>query len=117
MQHTTLTGERWQSFTRDQQLLMIANEMNRAAKLLAPRDRQRLLASFERVLQLVDLTIGARLRPGLCRELLRWRDLVAEMYISPEVQPEWHQQVFRALLLLTPATARQIPFLLLDGPA
>ena len=37
-QHATLTPERWRQFTLDQQLLMIANEMNRASKLLKPGD-------------------------------------------------------------------------------
>ena len=42
MQHASLTLERWAAFPRDEQLLMIANEMNRASKLLAPQDESRL---------------------------------------------------------------------------
>jgi len=111
VQHASLTVERWQQFTRDQQLLMIANEMNRGAKLQDSQDRGRLTAAYERVLSLVDLTIETRPRHGLCRELLRWRDLVAELYVSPTAGPRQHGQVFRALLELVPATARQIPLL------
>ena len=112
MQHGSLTDQRWSAFTRDQQLLMIANEMNRGSKLFAPRDRPRLTAAYERTLRLLDLTVETRPRHGLCRELLRWRDLVAELYVSPAPDPARHSQVFRALLQLVPATARQIPFLL-----
>jgi hypothetical protein len=36
---------------------MIANEMNRASKLLAPEDRERLRGSYERTLALANLTI------------------------------------------------------------
>ena len=36
---------------------MIANEMNRASKLLAPQDRERLRGSYERILALANLTI------------------------------------------------------------
>ena len=40
-QHAGRTLERWAGFTSDQHLLMIANELNRAAKLMAPEDRER----------------------------------------------------------------------------
>ena len=112
MQHASLTIQRWLTFTRDQQLLMIANEMNRASKLLAQQDLPRLAAGYERVLRLVDLTVETRPRRGLCRELLRWRDLVAELYVSQDFDATRHRQIFYALLRLVPATALQIPFLL-----
>ena len=82
MQHATLTLERWAAFPRDEQLLMIANEMNRASKLLAPQDESRLTKAYERTLQLTDLTVAARPARGLTRELLRWRDLIAQLYVS-----------------------------------
>ena len=49
-QHASLGPERWARFTLDQQILMIANEMNRAAKLMAPEERGRLRHAYERVL-------------------------------------------------------------------
>ena len=51
-QHSGISPERWASYPRAQQLLMIANEMNRASRLFGPEDRERLLASYERVLAL-----------------------------------------------------------------
>ena len=110
-QHTGLSPERWSAFGVDQQVLMIANEMHRASKLFGPGDGERLLGSYERVLRLADLTIEVRSRPGLRRELLRWRDLVAELYIAPGPDPAAHAAALRALLLLSPAAARQIPLL------
>jgi hypothetical protein len=44
-QHASLTPERWAGFGRDQQILMIANEMNRASRLFGADDRGR-LATF-----------------------------------------------------------------------
>jgi hypothetical protein len=112
-QHASLSPERWSAFSRDQQILMIGNEMNRATRLLRLTDRPGLLLSYERVLRLVDLTVEVQTGYGLRRELLRWRDLIAEMYIQPELPaPEQHAAVFRALLQLTPEAARQIPFVL-----
>ena len=121
VQHGGLTVERWARFSIDQQLLMIANEMHRAGKLYEPADREFLAGSLERVLRLVDLTVSARPRRALLRELLRWRDLVAALYLtccpsnkrlieagSPR---EEHRAALRALLLLSPVAAAQIPLI------
>ncbi|MFY9821947.1 MAG: hypothetical protein WAM82_11225 [Thermoanaerobaculia bacterium] len=111
-QHASLSPERWAAFSRDQQILMIGNEMNRASRLIRLADRPGLLRAYERVLRLVDLTVEVQTAYGLRRELLRWRDLIAEMFISPEVDPDQHAAAFRALLQLTPVSARQIPLIL-----
>jgi hypothetical protein len=113
-QHASLTLDRWSRFSRDQQVLMIANEMNRAGQLFGPGDRARLANAYERVLRLADLTVEAQASRSLRRELLRWRELAAALYLEPD--EESHQALFRALLLLTPAGARQVPLLLGEGP-
>jgi hypothetical protein len=110
-QHASLTEERWSAFSLDQQVLMIGNEMNRARKLMAPEDRQRLQYCYERVLRLVDLTIRVHQRPTLWRELLRWRDLIAELYIAAESRPQDHDAAFRCLLTFTPVAYQQISLL------
>jgi len=109
--HAGLTAERWAGFTLDQQALMVANEMNRAAKLTAPADVERLRSAYARALELTDLTITTRSEPGLRRELLRWRDLVAALYAAPAADAVAHAAALRALLRFTPAAARQIPLL------
>lgn len=107
-QHSTLDPARWARFDLDQQILMIANEMNRAAKLMAPADHDRRLGSYARALQLVDLTVATRSRHGLRREMLRWRDLVARLCVTTEADPEAHAAALRCLLRFTPVAARQI---------
>jgi hypothetical protein len=124
-QHGSLTAERWATFALDQQILMIANEMHRAGKLLAPEDRDRLMNAYERVLRLTDLTIEVQPKPTLRRELLRWRDLVADLYvanrrgfrgrISPE-RARAHRAALRCLLQFTPTASRQIPLVLPSSP-
>jgi hypothetical protein len=111
-QHASLSPERWSRFRLGQQILMIGNEMNRAARLLRPEDRPSLALAYERVLRLVDLTVEVQSRPTLRRELLRWRDLVAELYVGSDPDPIAHAAAFRSLLQLTPEAARQIPFVL-----
>jgi len=115
IQHAGLTLERWSSFTLDQQILMIGNEMNRAGKLTKPGDGERRASAYERALYLTDLTIEAHRRPALRRELLRWRDLIAVLFLEREPRPLDHKSAFRALLLFTPEAARQIPHVLGGG--
>ncbi len=109
-QHASLSPERWARFSFAQRLLMIANEMNRASKLFEPGDGDRLRAGYERVLALADLTIQVPDRRQRRRELLRWRDLIAALYIAPAPDPHGHGAAFRALLQFHAETWRQLPY-------
>jgi pantothenate kinase len=111
-QHGSLSPERWAAFSRDQQLLMIANEMNRASSLTDAANLASFRRCYERVLRLVDLTVEVNASSALRRELLRWRELAAAIFIAPGPSLAEHRELFRALLLLNPQAAKQIPFVL-----
>ena len=113
-QHTGLDAERWGAFDIDQQILMIANEMNRACRAVERGEVDGTRRGYERVLRLVDLTVDGGPRPALLRELLRWRDLIADLYGSSRTEARLHRTAFRALLQLRPESAKQIPLLLRD---
>ena len=108
-QHAGLTEERWARFTRDQQVLMIANEMNRGRGLMTPDTAVLRAQSYERVLRLVDLTVAIQTKPTFRRELLRLRDLVAELYIAEAPDARGHDEALVALLRLTAEAGKQIP--------
>ena len=76
-----------------------------------------LALAYERVLRLVDLTVEVQSGRNLRRELLRWRDLIAELYLRPDHDPAAHAAAFRCLLLFTPVAARQIPHVLAGSRA
>lgn len=113
-QHAGMSDARWARFDIEQQLLMIANEMHRTTRLLDDADGEARRRGYERTLRLTDLTVAACPRAALRRELLRWRDLVAAAYVDPEADPSGHRSAMRALLLLHPAAAEQIPYVLGD---
>ena len=110
-QHAGLTEERWSTFDLDRQVLMIANEMNRIRRL-PDGDVDARRRAYERVLRLTDLTLGTSDRRGMLRELARWRELVASLYLDEAPDAEGHRTAFRALLRLRPEASRQIPILL-----
>lgn len=107
-QHSSLSPERWKSFDRGTQVLMIANEMNRASSRMRAGDLDGVRRCHERVLRLVDLTVAATRQNTFLRELLRWRDLVATMYVAPRPDAGAQQAAMRALLLLSPQAAPQL---------
>ena len=107
-QHASLPPERWSRFSLDQQILMIGNEMNRAGKLMGPQDRERRRAAYERVLNLTDLTVHVQHKRTLRRELLRWRTLVADLYVAQNPDSPRLAAAFRLLLRFTPEASKQI---------
>ena len=108
-QHAELSPARWRQFGRDQQLLMIANEMHRGRRAVSADEVRRL---YERVLRLVDLTIGVAERATFRRELLRWRDGIAELYLEGRPSPDRHRLLLQTLLLMSREAARQRPYVL-----
>jgi hypothetical protein len=110
-QHALLSPERWARFSLGQQILQIGVEMQRARSSFAPQDRASLHASYERSLRLVDLTVQVNAIPHLRRELLRWRGVIAGLYLRDEPDKLLHEQALRVLLELHPEASKQIPFL------
>ena len=111
-QHASLSPERWARFSREHQLMMIANEMNRTTRLMTADDRHSRNLAYERVLRLADLTIEVNPKRTFRRELLRWRDLVGALYLAAAPDGQAHHAALLSLLQLSPATAVQIPYLL-----
>jgi hypothetical protein len=82
--HKTLQN-RWGAIPLYQQILMIANEMNRAENI--KKDTREYKNALERVLELMDFSIdGPQVRPML-KEFLRAREQVAALYIGRTSSP------------------------------
>jgi hypothetical protein len=76
--HRTLE-QRWKTMPVYKQILMIANELNRAENLKG--DPKEYINALERALELMDFSIDTMRMPML-REFLRARELVAALYIG-----------------------------------
>lgn len=108
---SSLTRERWARLGVGQQVLHVGSEMLRGLELFALADRERLRASYERALGLVDLTVAVNAKPSLRRELLRWRDVVAENYVRHVPDLEVHRVALRVLLEMHPDSQGQVALL------
>lgn len=78
--HKNLTTEKWSKFPKHQQILMIANELNRLINGLNHQSQVELSECMERAIELIDLTISCQ-KSTLRKELLRFRDLFVENYL------------------------------------
>ena len=111
-QHAELSPERWARFSLGRQILQIAAELERGMSSLRADRLASLRLGYERVLRLVDLTVQVNARRGLRRELLRWRGLIAELYLADAPDPLRHREALLVLLQLQPEAAEHIPDLL-----
>jgi hypothetical protein len=108
---SSLSPEGWARFSLGQQILQIGAEMQRGLDHLEPADIGRLRPCYERALGLVDLTVQVNAIPHLRRELLRWREVLGELYSSERPDPKLHRLAFRALLELHPHSQGQVALL------
>ncbi len=106
--HRNLVPERWGKFSRSQQILMVANEINRAKNWLKKGDKKEAVNAYERALELVDLTISVTKKYNLLRELLRFREILALQYIDPKMDSEFSEKLLRTLISLDSTAFRTI---------
>ena len=99
---------RWSEFTLAQQIIMIANDLHRASKWMGSGDANLRRSAYARALALTDLTAAGAHRLAFRREILRWRELVAQLYLDEEPRPDRNRELLRVLLLFTFETSRQI---------
>lgn len=109
LHHKTITTDSWSQKPVDQQIFMIANEINRLKNgiqaSLSFRDLQEII---ERALELLDITIACN-RGSFRKELLRFREIFGELYLFSEAKlhglvPEIGQ-FYRVLLFLNSKTS------------
>jgi len=80
--HNKLTIEKWFSYSSFQQILMIANELNRAQNALEKYSTDDATHAWERVFELTDLTVEDPKNSRMQRELLRFREMPGETFIT-----------------------------------
>lgn len=110
-QHADLSEASWEQLGLDRQILSIAAEMYRGRKRLQVGDAAEVRLVYERVLNLVDLTVAVNTRRALRTELLRWREVVAALYVAPSADSAQHDAALGVLLTFSPAAFEQRPYL------
>jgi len=99
--HKTLTAEKWEKYPFYKQILMIANELNRAKNMILTSDVLETEKCYERAFELIDITASTNKNKGILKELLRLRELMAETYILKEYKTKINSGYYNVLLSFT----------------
>lgn len=95
--HKDITPEKWASKPRSWQVLSIASELGRAESSLKNGLPEPFKASLERGFELIDLTVEVNSSEGnFIKEMLRFREVLAGIYIDPN--PHARLAEFRSLM-------------------
>lgn len=100
--HKNLSDKKWFAYSKAQQILMIANELNRAKNWIKKKSFQDVNLCYERAFELTDLTIADNKWKGKLKELLRFREYLAEQYIIKNKSAKINDQIYNGLILLSP---------------
>ena len=98
--HMSLTVERWGNFPFFRQILMIATEMNRAARWIKAGDFQEVKRCYERVLELLYLTVATLDDNSKLVELMRFKEMLCMLYAKDECDFLGNSSLMKTLLLL-----------------
>jgi len=107
--HKNLSLEKWATRSKGQQILMIANELNRAANFISSGKINAVNLCYERAFELTDLTSSDPKWRGHGRELRRFRELLAMQYINPQKDEEMNRALYVGLIRLS-AEANRLLF-------
>jgi hypothetical protein len=97
--------EKWQKFSKEDQILNIAAELSRAKFWLERKDEFQVLNCLNRAFELMDLTINASRHQRILKELLRLREVLSQFYIDKNKNINDLKRIFKTLLLLNKATS------------
>jgi hypothetical protein len=104
--HRSMDPGKWSRFTFDRQILMIGSEFARAKNLLRDGVRGEVIQCYERAFELLDLcTTDPKWRPRL-KELLRFRELLGELYLDVSKDDPRFMMMYRTLMHWSGSTSR-----------
>jgi len=98
--HKTLTPEKWSGFAFSKQIIMIANELNRAGNCLAKNDGAEARLCYERAFELLYLTISTLKDYRKLKELLRFQEMLAYLYTNTEAAIKENSALLKVLISL-----------------
>jgi hypothetical protein len=107
--HKTLTAEKWGGFPLSRQLLMIANEMNRAGNWIVKNDSAEVKQCYERALELTFLTIGTLKARSKLRELCRFKEMLARLYGNANPDKKENAALMNCLISLDKDSFAMVP--------
>jgi hypothetical protein len=101
-----MTPEKWGRFPVERQILMIGSEFGRAKNLLRDHAYTEVRQCYERAMELLDLCTTDQKWRSRLRELLRFRELLGELYLDLPVDDGRSMLLYRTLMNWSGETSR-----------
>ncbi len=101
--HKNLSAEKWGKYSKGQQILMIANELNRAKNRIIEGSAEEVNYCYERAMELTDLTSADdkwKKTHGL-KELRRFRETLGWLYVAEKKDAKLNALIYRTLIEMT----------------
>ena len=96
--HPYLTPAKWSAKPKITQILNIAAELSRSKHWIDKNDPHEIKNCLNRAFELIDLTIADCKWSNGLKELLRFRELLADFYIRADKDFDYFQKLFRVWL-------------------
>ena len=80
--HKTLTKNRWYAFSKTEQLANIGSEYNRFINWEKRGDKENATSAFDRLIELIDLSLGDKKWRTSLPELLRLKEVICDKFIG-----------------------------------
>ncbi len=106
--HKSLDIDKWATYSKGRQILMIANELNRAKNFIENGKTEAVNMCYERAFELTDLTSSDVKWRGKSRELRRFRELLAMQYVEEEKDATINQMLYLGLIRLSADAYRML---------
>ena len=106
--HRDLTKEKWSQFPFFQQILMVANELHRANKWIEKGDFSEVKLCYERAFELLYLTVEIPPKERKLRELLRFKEMLALLYVKKKPLLSENKSLEKVLILLDKESFAQL---------
>ena len=79
--HKTLASGRWEQLSFAEQMANIGSEVERSIKWKEKNDKNRFENAFERMLELIDLTLADKKNTGRLKEVARVREALVDFLL------------------------------------
>ena len=96
--HKSLRLEKWARYSGGHQILMTANELNRAGNLIGKGMQSEVKTCYERAMELTDLTSADTKWSGRLKELRRFREVLASLYSDPTEDADLNRCLYDNLI-------------------
>jgi len=109
--HKNITQDKWNHYSKKNQILMMASEIGRAKSWIANKNFDEVKNCYLRAIELLDMTAGDQKWKNGWKELLRFKELLGKAYSYEFTDMSFCLSIYKVLLSWNGDTVKLIPYL------